>query len=145
MGTEAVLETQKQVKRGDFREVPIFIGFFSWWIFVIPKEIIEISIKVMKKTFNFFSIDLLLKTLLLPWKRDEIDTTNMSLDDRVRVMVMNLVSRLVGAIVRGGAIIIGLGAMLSTLIACIVTLALFLGLPLIALYFIVASLNFTTY
>lgn len=125
--------------------MPTFIGFFYWWIFVVPKEIIGITLKVIKKTFNFFSIDLLFKTLLLPWKRDEVDMINMSLDDRFRVIIMNLVSRLVGAVVRGGTIITGMAAIAASAIAGILSLVIFLTLPLIAVYFIIASLNFSSY
>jgi len=125
--------------------LPIFIGFISWWFIYTPKKILEISIKVIKKTFNFFSIDLLFKTLLLPWKRDEVDTTNMSLDDRVRVIMMNLVSRVVGATVRGGTIAVGLGAILATIIATILALIGFISLPAIALYLIVISMNYSSY
>ena len=69
----------------------------------------------------------------------------MSLDDRVRVIMMNLVSRVVGATVRGGTIAVGLGAILATIIATILALIGFISLPAIALYLIVISMNYSSY
>lgn len=113
----------------------------AWWFSYTPALIIYIGKKTIRKTFNFFSIDLLFKTLLLPWKRDETDTTNMSLDDRVKVIVMNLVSRLVGATVRGITILIGLSLMVFEFIATTAALAGFILSPLVCFYLIFLSLT----
>jgi len=69
----------------------------------------------------------------------------MSLDDRVRVIMMNLVSRVVGATVRGGTIVVGLGAIFATIVATILALIGFIALPAIALYLIVISMNYSSY
>ena len=134
----------KTSKKTDFREMPQIAGFVYWWLLFVPTKIITIAVRMVKKTFHFFSIDLLLKTLLQPWKKDEIDTTNMALDDKIRVWMMNLVSRLVGAIVRGGTIVIGLGAIIGTIITAILLLIGFILLPFIAIWLIIQGFNFSS-
>lgn len=120
-----------QIKKADFREMPIFIAFFLWWLKVTPSKIIYIATKTIKKTYNFFSLDLLLKTLVDPWKRDEVDMTNMALDDKVRVLMMNLVSRLVGAVVRGGTVFVGAVIISLTFCMSVIMLVGFILLPVI--------------
>jgi hypothetical protein len=135
----------KTSKKTDFREMPQMVGFIYWWLLFVPTEIFTISVRTVKKTFHFFSIDLLLKTLLQPWKKDEIDTTNMALDDKARVWMMNLVSRLVGAIVRGGTIAIGLGAIAGIVLIATVLLVGFILLPFIAIWLIIQGFNFSSF
>lgn len=81
----------------------------------------------------------MLRTLLLPWKRDEIDTSNLSIDLKLRVWIMNLVSRLIGAVVRSGVIIVGLGAIALSVIGAIVVIGAFLALPIIAIYLLISA------
>ena len=89
--------------------------------------------------FLYFSVDLLLKTLFLPWKRDEIDTSNLSLDLKFRVWIMNLVSRLIGATVRMAVILIGLASIAVIFIAALVAIAGFILLPLVSLYLLISA------
>lgn len=106
----------------------------------MPSRILYITDKTVAKLYSFFSIDLLLKTLFLPWKRDEIDTSNMALDDKLRVLLMNLVSRLVGAVVRLGTVIIGISAIAGAGILGFVSLLVFILSPILAAILIVAGI-----
>lgn len=110
-----------------------------WWIKVVPTDIFNITLKIIGKFFDFFSIDLLLKTLFLPWKRDEIDSSNLSLDLKFRVWIMNLVSRFIGAIVRLGVVLIGSGAIVLAFAAGIILIVGFLVLPLVSIYLLFKS------
>jgi hypothetical protein len=116
------------------------VAFVSWWLKLTPRKIIYIGNKTAKKEFSFFSIDLLFKTLFLPWKRDEIDMSSLSLQDRFRIMIMNLVSRLVGAVVRGGTIFFGLCAIAFVYIATIVAATFIILLPIVSLYLIITGI-----
>jgi len=124
----------------DFRELPLVYAFFVWWLKYVPSRIVYIARKTIIKIFHYFSIDLLLRTLFQPWKRDEIDTTNMALDDRFRVWIMNLVSRLVGATVRGITIAIGLLAICGTFVLSVLSLIGFIGLPAISFWLIILGI-----
>jgi len=130
----------KKNLRRDFRDLPIIFAFFSWWLFAVPSTIINSSISTVKKLFAFFSVDLLARTLIEPWKRDEIDTTNMALDGKIRVLIMNLISRLVGFVVRAATISIGLGAIAATAVAGIILALGAILLPAIAVCLIILSI-----
>jgi hypothetical protein len=128
------------VAKKDFRELPQVFAFFYWWLKVTPQKTVKFTFLTIKKLFFFFSVDLLFKTLLEPWKRDELDTTNMSLQDRLRVLLMNLVSRLVGATVRAGTIIIALAGIATAFIVGLVSTLVFILLPVICVGLIIFSL-----
>lgn len=76
----------------------------------------------------------MLKTLFYPWKKDEMDTTNMALDDKIKVFGMNIVSRFVGAIVRSITIFCGLGAIASGFMAGSLASLAFILLPAISIF-----------
>lgn len=133
-GVEGKIEQTAQPQAGltkDFRELPQVFAFFYWWLKDTPQRIVKFSLLTIKKLFFFFSIDLLLKTLLEPWKRDEIDTTNMSLQSKLNVLLMNIVSRLVGAVVRGGTVVFALALIAATFILAVVSTVGFIFLPVI--------------
>jgi len=140
-GGDLPVDAQVQKKEFDFRELSIIPAFFIWWLKIVPSKIIYIAKKLILKAFAFFSIDLLLKTLILPWKRDEIDTTNMSLDDRLKVWIMNLVSRFVGAVIRMSVIIFGLLTIIGIFILQVIALIGFILMPVIVIGLIVVSVT----
>lgn len=117
------------------------IALFYWWYVLKPKELLAIFEKLLKKELSFFSMDLLLKTLFLPWKRDEINTDNMSLQDKGRVFLMNLVSRLVGAVVRSGTIAVGISALVATMLGAFVLMTVFLALPILSVVLIISAFS----
>jgi predicted methyltransferase MtxX (methanogen marker protein 4) len=98
-------------------------------------------LKVIKKIRQFFSISLLFRTLFAPWKRDEINMGNLSLQDRLRVLVMNLISRLVGAIVRGGTIVVGIISIISTTIGFTFAISAFVLLPILSLLLLMTAFS----
>jgi len=120
--------------------LPILSALAYWWYAYKPKELLEIYLKLNRKALNFFSLDLLVRTLFQPWKRDEIDMSNLSLQDRLRVLLMNLVSRLVGATVRGGTILAGLLILAGLFVVFVAGMLVFILLPFISIYLIISSL-----
>jgi len=131
--------TPDVAKARDFRDLPLVAAFFVWWLAITPKKIMVICGRTIKKFFDFFSIDLLAKTLFLPWKRDEIDTSNMALQDKFRVWIMNLVSRLVGLVVRLITISLGFATITLTAISGVLVSIVFMLLPLLGVGLIVIA------
>lgn len=127
--------------QNSFREYPIIVGFFYWWFKVAPGQIYSVSMQMVIYFYKYFSIPILFKTLFDPWKKDEIDTTNMALDDIIKVKFMNLISRLVGAVVRSMTIAIGLALVLSVLILAFCFLLGFILLPVIVVILIINGLG----
>ena len=78
-----------------------------WWYRAVPGELSKQQRLFLSTTVDYFSFGILLKTLFQPWKRDEQSVEGLSLQQRFEVWGANLVSRGVGAVVRGGAIVFG--------------------------------------
>lgn len=116
------------------------VGFFYWWLRDVPSRILYIGEKIIIYLYGYFSIPQLFRTLFDYWKKDEIDTTNMALDDKIKVLMMNLVSRFVGAAVRSITIGVGFLFIIVTLLLTVLALAFFYLLPAICLYIIINSL-----
>lgn len=107
-------------------------NFLSWWIIATPKAIWEIGWALVCKTWQFFSVPLLFKTIFEPWKRDILSTKGASLDVIFRVWIANLISRLVGFVVRLGIILTGLVLVILVLAVSISATAGFVLLPVLA-------------
>jgi len=109
---------------------------FRWWFLEVPRNIYLGVIRIIINTYNYFSVNLLLKTLFAPWKRDIISTEQMTIFQKVQVLVMNLISRLLGAVVRlatiiAGLIIISIEFLIGISWIVVFICALFLGIIII--------------
>lgn len=105
----------------------LLINFFSWWYtkgwFSFGKKVID----RIGYLIQVFSIPILLKTLFAPWKRI---TTNpgKSIAEKLRALLDNLVSRIIGFLTRTIVIITSI---IIILITAIVGLILFIIWPLL--------------
>jgi hypothetical protein len=119
---------------------PSFFGqFFKWWFSVMPKNIFLAVRQTVANTYDYFSIGLLAKTLLAPWKRDVISMEHLTLGERLQIVVMNLVSRLIGAFIRFITIMAGLITIIGELIFGIFIFAGFILLPLLAILIFISA------
>ncbi len=83
----------------------------------------------VKGLYNYFSVALLAKTLFAPWKR--ITTYgSRSVNERLRAMADNLVSRMVGFSVRLMVLVAGLILILFSLIVGLVGLVVWPLIPI---------------
>jgi hypothetical protein len=82
--------------------------FFVWWYIEAPPRNWQIVKAFILRCLDTFSVPILIKTIFAPWKRDVISTENLSLNEKFQVMLMNLVSRFIGAVIRSITILIGL-------------------------------------
>ena len=124
---EGFLKTQSQIQ--PIRSRP---KFFLWYVYSI-KRLSQIVWLLVLKNLDYFSVPNLLKTLLSPWKRDIISTQGLSLNDKFRVGIFNLLSRLIGAIIRIFTIIFGLFLTLFLLIFGLIIIMIWVLLPFIIL------------
>lgn len=95
----------------------ILPGYFLWHYTFAFRDIWRLWMNALWAVNRVFSIPLLLRTLFAPWKRIlETEGKRFDLEDWAARQVVNLMSRLVGAVVR--LVVIGLGCL--SLIATIV-------------------------
>lgn len=118
----------------------IYTQLISWWIYHAPKNLFRAILQVIKNSYNYFSITLLAKTLFSPWRRDVVNPVNPSLQDRLQIFVMNLFSRIIGAIVRLITIIIGLIIIALEFLFGVIVYIAFVFMPFLAILIFIAAI-----
>lgn len=76
------------------------IMFLSWWYGEASAKLFNFLKHFFAYLFDLFSVKICLRTLFVPWKRDYISTEGLSIQDRFQVFLLNMVSRIVGAIIK---------------------------------------------
>jgi hypothetical protein len=117
------------------------LTYFSWWYYNEPIYLWHSVVVTTKKVFYSFSIPLLLRTLFAPWKKDVMYLENASLSDSFQIFIANMVSRLVGAIVRFFTIIAGLVTTLLTFILGLIFVFCWLLIPVIIIYLFISGVK----
>ena len=87
----------------------IFWQWISWQFFDVSKNILKAWKNYLKFYWNYFSILLLIKTFFSPWHRYKWSYgKGFDIGKYFEAFVSNLISRILGAILRFFLIIIGL-------------------------------------
>ncbi len=108
------------------------IGFLQWWYGPGWQEAIRGVMRRLNRAYASFSIPILLRTLFAPWRR--ITTAaDGPVSQRLRALVDNLVSRVVGFCVRLIALIAGAGFLLLILLGGSLWALLWPALPILSL------------
>ncbi len=77
----------------------LIVSFFSWWYGAGWKAVLDSFGPRLRGVSNSFSVGQLLRTLFAPWRRI-ITYSGKSLGDKLRAWGDNIVSRVIGFIVR---------------------------------------------
>lgn len=83
----------------------------------------------LAKTYDFFSIGDLLKTLFAPFRQDAVDTKNAPVGVKLQVFGGNLISRFIGMLIRLTLIFFGLIVLLINAVAGFVALVIWPFVP----------------
>ena len=93
----------------------IFPGYFLWHYTLAFRDIWHVWMNTFWAVQNFFSIPLMLSTLFSPWKRIiETEGKQFDLEDWAERKVVNLLSRLIGAIIRTSVLCVGIMFLIIT-------------------------------
>ncbi len=80
-----------------------------WQFFDVPKEILKAWRNFLLFNLNYFSVPTLLKTFISPWRRYRYSYGRVfEIWKNLEVLVFNIMSRIIGAILRSFFIVIGL-------------------------------------
>lgn len=121
----------------DDATITSWVHVVPWWYRQVPKELAKQQQLLLSTVIDYFSFGILLKTLFQPWKRDVISTEGKSLQKQFEVFEMNTISRLIGAVVRVGAMFAG-GVILIALLTLFALLWVsWVTAPLLAVVLIV--------
>jgi len=100
-------------------------GFFYWWYSAGTRQAWDVFALFIFRVYDFFSLDILVKTWFAPWKNDVLTANNIALSDQVKLWEANFVSRLIGALAR--------------------TVVIFFSLIILAVSFVALTLLFTVW
>jgi hypothetical protein len=106
----------------------MLLEFFFWWYGPGWKQAWKQCFLWVKNVQLAFSVDVLLKTLFSPWKRI-VALPGRSIDEKFKGMIDNLVSRVIGFIVRLIALVAAVVMIIITAIAGLVMAVLWPLLP----------------
>jgi len=111
--------------------------FLISWYSILFTRLIKICRYFLIKTWDTFSIGILLSTLFAPWKQDVVRGKNVPLNVQMQFAVWNLISRFIGFIVRFFVILIGLVVWVLILILSGIAVLVYIVLPfgIIVLFF----------
>jgi hypothetical protein len=106
------------------------LEFIIWWYTSGWVELARRAEKYIIGVYDYFSVALLSKTILAPWKQI-VSYGSQSINERMRATVDNLVSRMVGLTVRLFVLVFALFLMLGGMVFGAIALFLWPLLPLI--------------
>ena len=110
------------------------ITYLSWWYAQEPAYLWRAVNVTSNKILNLFSVPILIRTLFDPWKRDVTYAENASLDVRYKIWLNNLISRLVGFMVRLFTALTGMLFASATFLILAALLMVWLLLPFIIIF-----------
>ena len=94
--------------------------------------------------YHYFSLGILLATLFAPWKREKLRVKDIfPLGPFLEAFTFNVVSIIMGTLIRLITMLIGVIVLLATVAVCAIIAAMWLGLPILSLPAYLASLRET--
>jgi hypothetical protein len=113
----------------------LLLKYIKWHFLDAPKQILEGLKNIIWFGWNYFSIGLLLRTLFAPWRRIQwSQEKGFHPGSFLYTLASNLISRILGAIVRSFLIFIGLAVEVYLIVYAVFMLLFWLALiPIIIL------------
>jgi hypothetical protein len=105
--------------------------FLQWFYTDAPKRGIREGMKILTNLMSYLSLPLLLATLFAPWRRDAIALDRLPIRYWTQAIMNNVVSRLIGFVIRLGVIVAGTSVIVLASFAGIILIAAWYGLPLL--------------
>jgi hypothetical protein len=123
-------------------EKKAFLGdIFGWWYTKGLRDFFVYLKAILTKITDIFSVKLLLRTFFSPWKRDITPIGGLPLNIVLRIMVFNLVSRLIGAFIKTVILFIYLLVLVVFFAAALTLVLVWIFLPLITVIGIIIAIG----
>ncbi len=120
----------------------IFFQYLQWQFFVTPKNILMGWRNFFLFNLNYFSVFPLLTTLFSPWRRyNWVYPKGFDIAKYFEILSSNIISRIMGAIMRSALIIIALITEIMIISAGIIILISWLVLPAFLVLGLIFGLN----
>lgn len=109
------------------------VGILSWWYGAGWRQRFTILKERLANTMDYFSIDLLARTLFAPFRQISAGKVSGPLSVKIHAFFDRLVSRVIGAMVRSTMIVIGIGAIFIHSILGLITVIAWAFVPFLPL------------
>lgn len=123
-----------------------FVSNYTYWHYRKAfTELFHVWLNFLWFVVHFFSLPQLTKSLFSPWKRMTEEKQGFNFEALAAYVVVNMLSRLVGAIMRGSVILVGLIALCFTTLVGLIVMIFWFVAPIVVLALFIggASLIFT--
>ena len=121
------------------------MGEFSYWFYSeMPRFIIRVGRGYVRQAYFGFSVPYLWLTMFAPWKRDIQSTIGVPLMGQFRIWGENIISRLVGIVIRILTIFLGLTIAFFETLYFVVFFALWIMLPLLVVALLAYGIRILT-
>lgn len=117
------------------------ITYFSWWYGQGMIDFYQAILVMTGKIYAYFSVFTLIRTLFDPWKRDNYSVENASLQARLKIALDNLLSRLIGSVIRIFTMLFGFFVTTAFFLFMMLILVLWLTLPVVVLFLIINGIR----
>jgi len=112
---------------------------FKWWYTAgLHQRLQKISLR-LDGTIDYFSMDLLIKTLFAPFRQISVGSVDGPLEVKLRALVDKLFSRLIGAFIRLLLLVVGCVTITLQVVLALVMLLLWLLVPFLPIVGIVLA------
>ncbi len=112
--------------------ISLILNYFFWHYTRALTDIVAIFKNIFTFEVRFFSIPLLLKTLFSPWqKQNESYVQGFHPGAFFETVIVNIITRLVGFVVRMCFILIGIVCLVFTVVLFLTSFVIWLVLPFI--------------
>ncbi len=119
----------------------LFISFFKWWYGDGWRQRARLMATRLDGVIDYFSIDLLAKTLFQPFRQDSTGRVDGPLTVKLRALADNLISRVLGAIIRLVILLFGIVAIIISAVLAIGGLIAWAALPVIPIAGVVLAVT----
>ena len=118
------------------------VGLFSWWYGAGWERCIMSVREGLLALYDYFSLDLLLKTLFSPFRQISASSVRGPLGTQLQAFVDKSISRIIGASIRTVVIVVGTVALLIAMVVGALRIVIWPfvpALPILFLSFLVAG------
>ncbi len=120
----------------------IFLQGLIWYFKDMSQAILRVWVNFLNFNLNYFSLPLLLKTLFSPWHRYRyFYGRTFEVWHNIETFVFNMMSRIIGAVLRICLIILGLAVEVLIIFIGLIVLLAWLVLPLFLLFALIFGLE----
>ena len=117
------------------------IGMLSWWYGAGWRQRVVMLRERLARTVDYFSIDLLAKTLFAPFRQISAGRVNGPLGVKMQAFFDRLISRMIGMMIRSTMIVMGVGTIIVHSVLGLITVIMWAFIPLLPLVGVLMMLS----